>query len=138
MRFISEDHAQNFQNMILKDQIHPKDLERFALFYIIGGNEDLFSKRHNLYDFKEHSIKPECLTDGAVDLCSSSKALVRLAFNLYNGYEDEYTSPRDLLGNLDSKNHLVALHAMDLRFGRGLAQERDIEVGEEYEVELDF
>jgi hypothetical protein len=64
--------------------------------------------------------------------------LVRLAFNLYNGYEDEYTLPRDLLGNLDSKNHFVALHAMDLRFGRALAQERDIEEGEEYEVEFDF
>jgi hypothetical protein len=45
MYFLNEDHAYNFQNMILKDRTHPNDLERMSIFYIIGGNEDLFVKR---------------------------------------------------------------------------------------------
>ncbi|WP_371682604.1 DUF6075 family protein [Fusibacter sp. A1] len=37
MYFMNEDHAYNFQNMILQDKTHVNDRERFALFYILGG-----------------------------------------------------------------------------------------------------
>lgn len=113
MYFLNEDHAYNFQNMILKDRTHPSDLERMSLFYIIGGNEDLFTKFRQIYDFKNHEINLEILTNGQVDLCSSSKALVRLAYNLFNGYEDEHTTPKDLFCNLDRKNYLVAKGGID-------------------------
>jgi len=71
-----------------------------SLFYIIGGTEDLFSTFRHIYDFKNHEIKSEILINGQVDLCSSSKALVRLAYNLFSGYEDEYTTSRDLFYRL--------------------------------------
>jgi hypothetical protein len=35
MYFLNEDHAYNFQNMILKDRTHPSDVERMSFFYII-------------------------------------------------------------------------------------------------------
>ena len=122
MYFLNEDHAYNFQNMLLQDKTHPSDKERQALFYIIGGNEDLFLKRKHLYNFKDHEINPEVFTNGEVDLCSSSKALVRLGYNLYNGYEDELTSPYDLFRILDEKNFMVAKGAIDLRFSCGLLE----------------
>ncbi|MFT9495046.1 DUF6075 family protein [Anaerosolibacter sp.] len=125
MYFLNQDHAFNFHNMILKDQSHISDRERFALFYIIGGNEDLFQKRSHLYDFKNHEINPDVLTNGEVDLCSSSKALVRLAYNLYNGFEDNLTTPYDLFRSLDTANFLVAKGAIELRFGMDIEKQMD-------------
>ena len=119
MYFLNEDHAYNFQNMLLQDKTHPGDSERQALFYIIGSNEDLFLKRKHLYNFKDHEINPEVFTNGEVDLCSSSKAMVRLGYNLYNGYEDELTSPYDLFRILDEKNFMVAKGAIDIKFSCG-------------------
>ncbi|WP_430885107.1 DUF6075 family protein [Fusibacter sp. JL216-2] len=136
MYFLNKDHAYNFQNMILKDRTHPSDLERMSLFYIIGGNEDLFIKRQHIYDFKNHEINPEVLVSGEVDLCSSSKALVRLAYNLFNGYEDEYTTPRDLFYNLDRKNFLVAKGGIDMRFNADTEKEIVGELEEEMEIEF--
>ncbi len=136
MYFLNEDHAHNFQNMILKDQTHPSDLERMSLFYIIGGNEDLFMKRQNIYDFTNHEINPEVLSTGQVDLCSSSKALVRLAYNLFNGYEDKYTTPRDLFYNLDRKNFLVAKGGIDMRFNGDIEKQISRELDEEMEIEF--
>lgn len=136
MYFLNKDHAYNFQNMILQDKTHPRDAERMTLFYIIGGNEDLFTKRKHIYDFKNHEINPEVLNNGEVDLCSSSKALVRLAYNLFNGYEDRYTTPRDLFYNLDRKNFLVAKGGMDMRFNLDIEKEISEELEEEMEIEF--
>ena len=136
MYFLNEDHAYNFQNMLLQDKTHPGDKERQVLFYIIGGNEDLFLKRKHLYDFKDRGINPEVLTNGVVDLCSSSKALVRLAYNLYNGFEDDLTSPYDLFRNLDAKNYFVAKSAIDMRFGKDTEKQISGELEEEMEIEF--
>lgn len=136
MYFLNKDHAYNFQNMILKDRTHPSDLERMSLFYIIGGNEDLFTKRQHVYDFKNHEINPEVFVSSEVDLCSSSKALVRLAYNLFNGYEDECTTPRDLFYNLDRKNFLVAKGGIDMRFNADIEKEIAKELEEEMEIEF--
>jgi len=136
MYFLNEDHAYNFQNMILKDRTHPSDLERMSLFYIIGGNEDLFIKRQHIYDFKNHEINPEVLSSGEVDFCSSSKALVRLAYNLFNGYEDDYTTPRDLFYSLDRKNFLVAKGGIDMRFNSDIEKQISGELNEEMGVEF--
>ena len=118
MRFLNYKHASNFQELVQEDNTHPKDCERNSLFYILAGNEDLFKKRYSIYDFKDNSIKLECLTDGSVDFSTSSKALVRLAFNLYNNYEDKYTSPLDIFYSLDSNNYNLAMQSMNVRFGR--------------------
>jgi len=136
MNFLNEDHAYNFQNMILQDKTHFGDKERLALFYIIGGNEDLFTKRKYIYDFKNHEINPDVLTSGAVDLCSSSRSLVRLSYNLFNGYEDEYTTPRDLFSNLDQKNYRIAKGGIDMRFNVNFEKEIAGESDEDMEIEF--
>ena len=40
--------------------------------------------------FQNHQIEPDCLQDGIVDFCSSSRALIRLGYNLYNGYHPNF------------------------------------------------
>ncbi len=136
MQFLNKEHAVNFNELIQKDNTYPRDTERYSLFYIIAGNEDLFRKRKFLYDFESNGIKANCIDDGTVDLSSSAKALVRLAFNLFNSYEDKYTTPIDIFYSLDDKNYNLAMNSIAIRFGRGIESEKicDMEKDEEFEV----
>lgn len=104
-----------FNQLLERDRTHEKDVERKALFYIIAGNSDLYSKVNFIYDFEDKSINPECLESGEVDFCSSSRKLVKLAFNLYNSY------PADVIDTfyvLDDSNFELALNAIKIRFNR--------------------
>ena len=108
-------HRLRYNKLAAITGLRDYDCERMALFYIISGNKDLYVKKKAIYDFFDNSIMPECLTTGNVDFCSSSKALIRLGFNLYNGYTDSETSPLFLLCGLDSKNLFIAYQAILLR-----------------------
>ncbi len=138
MRFLDEQHELSYNQMIQRDNTYPTDNERRAMFYILSGNEDLMSKVNHIYDFQEHSIRPNCLDSKWVDLSLSSKSLVRLAFNLYNNYTDDYTSPLNLLYHLDDRNYNLALNSIDIRFGVvEVVKEQDIEeIEEDDELEL--
>jgi len=114
MKFQSKQHEERFLDLVVRDGTYESDRERLALFYIIVGNEDLFKKWGTIYDFEEHMIKL-CLEDGQVDFCSSSRALIKLGFNLYNGYQCQGNSPLDLFCSLDEKNMELAMNAIKLR-----------------------
>ncbi|OSA94615.1 UNVERIFIED_ORG: hypothetical protein B2H93_08135 [Clostridium botulinum] len=137
MQFLSKKHAVNFNELIHKDNTHPRDTERYSLFYIIAGNEDLFRKRNFLYDFENKCIKFNCIDGGTVDFSSSAKALARLAFNLYNSYEDKYTTPIDIFYSLDDKNYNLAMNSIAIRFGRGIESERICDMEQENDEELE-
>lgn len=137
MRFLDKGHAVNFNELIQKDNTNPRDTERYALFYIIAGSEDLFRKRNFIYDFESNGIKTNCLDHGSVDLSTSAKALVRLAFNLYNSYEDKYTTPVDIFYSLDNDNYNLAMNSINIRFGRGIESERNCNMEQENDEELE-
>ena len=121
--FVSSVHKERFINMIIEDDMSLRDSERASLFYIITGNDDLYSKRRFIYDFKEHCIHT-CLNDNEadVDFSSSMRSLVKLGFNLYNGWSDKYTTPIYLLGSLDTNNLFLAGNAIMIRFNTNLLQ----------------
>lgn len=114
--FIDHLHRSRYQKLALVTGVHDQDHERTTLFYILSGNEDLYLKKKAIYDFFDNTIIPECLTTDKVDFCSSSKALIRLGFNLYNGYYDFCTNPLHLLYGLDTRNLFIAYQAILLRF----------------------
>lgn len=58
-------------------------------------------------------IRPEGFED--VDLTNSTRAMVGLAFNLYNNYP--CGTVVDLFANLDERNRQLAVEAIKLRFG---------------------
>jgi len=118
MNFLNSTHKSNYINLIRQSKIHKDDLERKSLFYILSGNSDLLKKKNYIYDFSENCIDTDSLISDKVDFCSSSKSLIRLGFNLYNGYIDEYTSPLYLLYRLDSQNYIIASNAINLRFNK--------------------
>ena len=86
-----------------------------ALF-LIFSNDDLFGKVTHLYDFNEHSIKPESLENGEVDLSSSSRKLVMAAFNLYNGHYKADLC--DTFAGLDDENFDLMIQAIKIRFNK--------------------
>lgn len=134
MKGVGNMNASRFIELLEREGAHKDDLERKALFYILSGNDDLYSKVNHIYDFDEHLIKPECLgvTEEMIangyehndskepDFCSSSRALVKLAFNLYNG------SPADVLSVfcvLEQENFDLAMDAIRIRLNKGLMVE---------------
>lgn len=134
MQFLNNQHKKKFIELIKADETYHKDVERKSLFYIISGNDDLHQKRSYIYDFNNNWINIECLDSERVDFSTSSKALIRLGFNLYNGYSDEHTSPRELLYSLDSENYYLALTSCDIRFDE--IAENEIVNEDENELEM--
>ena len=113
--FLSRKHMEHYLDLIMEDHMHTGDVERASLFYIISDNDDLYRKRRFIYDPEDHGIKG-CLDNTEVDFSSGMKALVRLGFNLYNGWSDVYTTPVGLLGCLDDNSRKLAKNAMQIRF----------------------
>ena len=106
---------ENYRKLLIKDKTSDADVERKALF-LIFSNDDLFRKVTHLYDFKEHSIKPESLENGEVDLSSSSRKLVLAAFNLYNGHYKADLC--DTFAGLDDENFDLMIQAIKIRFNK--------------------
>ena len=127
MHFLNEQHKKKFWQICSEDKgFDKRDLERSVLFYIMAGNDELFSHRKSIYDFQDRSItieldeKKNWYIPGEAWHTSGTIALIRLAYNLFNGFKDERTNPRDLLSNLDEDNFKLAINAISIRFGRDL------------------
>lgn len=117
MKYLSDEHEKRFKKMVTEDNTSIYDIERQSLFYILSGNTDLYNKKRNIYDYNNHCII-KCIDqkENVVDLTSGSKALVKLGFNLYNGYNQSNTSVWDIFVSLDMENSILALNAIKLRF----------------------
>jgi len=112
MRYlITELHKQRFFELLKLDETSEKDVERRSLFYILSGNDELYGLTNEMYDFNDHSIEPDILD---TSICSSSKALIKLAFNLYNG--DFNPEIMATFCGLDSDNFELAIRAIRMRF----------------------
>ena len=119
--FIDNIHKSRYLELLGIAGVSEYNLERQSLFYIISGNKDLYSKKNAIYDFYENAILSDCIISEKVDFCSSSKALIRLAYNLYNGYTDIHTNPLDLLCWLDTENFFLAYQAILIRLQNSIS-----------------
>lgn len=102
-----------YADLLARDKTRPNDVERKAMFWIIASNEGLYCRANTFYDFTEHSKKP----DGTGILSSGEKALMDLAFNLFNGYENS-ADVLDVFSQLDEDGFNAAVHAIRIRFGK--------------------
>ncbi len=129
MKYLNQKHQKRFEELISRSKTHPEDYERKSLLYIIAGNQDLYQKQDHIYDFVENWINPECLDSENVDFSTSSKALIRLGFNLYNNYADKYTTPADIFCSLDTRNYNLAMKAVNIKFGMTTVEEYEFDGG---------
>lgn len=116
-RFLSIQHQERFNELLLKECVGKNDLERYAMFFIISGNDDLYKKAKYIYDFNKSCIFPDVFVNSKVDFCSSSKNLIKLAFNLYNNYDSDQTVI-DTFCYLDDSNFSLAIEAIKIRFNK--------------------
>ena len=84
------------------------------------------------------TLTPDCLNSENVDFSTSSKALIRLGFNLYNSYSDNSMSPVDILYSLDGNNYNLAMNGMAIRFGMSMVVEEEHQPKEVEEDEWDI
>ena len=105
--------TERVEQLIEKDKMHRKDTERESLFFLIAGNDELWKLQDQIYDFEDHSIKPEVLESG---ICTSSKTLIRVGFNLYNSYPTE--SILDCFYALDDDNFELVIQAIRIRLNK--------------------
>lgn len=83
-----------------------------ALFYTLGMNLEVRNNIERVFDFREDAIKPECLEAGWQT--SGSERVVRMAFNLWNGWNgDGLATPYDLY---DCEYAPYMLEAVKLRY----------------------
>ena len=88
--FLDPNHHLRFSILVDRDRTKENDIERRAMFYLFAGVSELYDKVNHLYDFDRQWILPEVLEDeSTVDLTSSMRTLVKLAYNLYNGYPSD-------------------------------------------------
>lgn len=105
--------TEKVDQLMIKDKTRSTDIERESLFFIIAGSEELWNLQNQIYDFEDHSIKPEVLESG---ICSSSKTLIKIGFNLYNNYPTD--SVLDSFEGLDQYNFELVMHAIRLRLNQ--------------------
>jgi hypothetical protein len=117
MIFLNNLHEYHYRQLLKLSNLHPCDREKKSLFYVLSGNSDLFTKKNYFYDFNKNYLIFTTFEKSNLDLCSSSKALLRLALNLFNGYCDELTNPLNLFFSLGNQNYNLAVNAILIRFG---------------------
>lgn len=119
--FANDVHKERFNQLVQKAKINQGDVERKALFFILSGNNDLFSQVNKIYDFEENWIyETEENEDGdryipGVLTSSGTKKLLNLGLQLYNSGLNKQ-SVMDTFSGLDSNNFKLAINAIQIRF----------------------
>jgi hypothetical protein len=106
----------NFYTLASLTNLNTCNTELKSLLYLISGNNDLFAKKDYIYNFYDNHLSFKGFNYINTDFCYSSKALIRLAINLFNGFSDKYTDPFNLLAYLDTNNYMLAINSINIRF----------------------
>jgi len=112
--------------MKAKELCREWDTYHQALFYALGICEDCRTHLHDVFCFdrQDYGIKPDTVFNKAWQT-SGSLECIRLGYNLFNGYEDDYTSPYMLFSGSYAP---YLLEAIKLRYP-------DAFKGERYQIE---
>ena len=122
INFKDAGHKEFFLSM--KELCREWDSYHMALFYALGICEDCRTHIKDIFDFskKNYGIKPDTVFNKAWQT-SGSLECIRLGYNLFNGYEDDYTSPYMLFS---SSYACYMLEAIKLRYPDTFKVERYI------------
>lgn len=85
IRFASKEHKE-FYIMMLQKSGNSDSFHR-AFFYCVGISDTARRNVNQVFDFRNDRIKPDGLHEGWQT--SGTMRLIRLAFNLWNGYTEQ-------------------------------------------------
>lgn len=115
MYFVDQEHKAKFFKLINGNHVLEQNVQIVSLFYILSANSELYSKVHNIYNSKEHTIVSNSLDK--LSLSSSSRSLLQLGFKLFDGSCREYKDVSNLFSKLDKKNFEVCMYAVRISLG---------------------
>jgi hypothetical protein len=104
MQFLSLDHEERYKKFTLDMKIPKGDTERLALLYCLTASSQICQTIEKVYNPNLGEIilykKDDPYDDEAYTICpdysTPDKAIIRLAYNLYNGFADTRTTPHKL------------------------------------------
>jgi len=103
-----------YVQLLIKSDIERSDSERKAFLYILSSSESLYNKLNLVYNLSKNQViffNQKLKGEFTV----SERLLLRLAYNLFNGYADEYTTPRETF-HFDDDIRFIAFNAILTRF----------------------
>ena len=121
IKFINDEHKERFNKCIEQDGTYEYDFERKSLFYILTGNDDLYIRIENIYNFNDRSINFEVILNKSHELSSAARKMLSLGLNLYNNFKyrdfdlSDY-STLELFSGLDKDNFELCIRALRIRF----------------------
>ena len=83
LKFYDKYHEEFYKRIIEENNLQ-NDCYRKSLFYLLGLTEDTRNHCNEIYNFKETAIEPTVINEPWQT--GGSLKIIRLAFNLYNGY----------------------------------------------------
>lgn len=110
------DHEDRLNQLLELDGTRASDIKRKALFFIISGDDELYRHVDLIYDFKARDTKQEFLRFKDSDISFSSRKLLKVALNLYNGYPIDIS---DAFSKMEKWKMDLAFDAIKIRFNRG-------------------
>ena len=114
INYLNAKHEERYNALLIATR-YPHDTERTAMFYIIAGNAELYSYVESIYDFTKDELKIASDFGKLNAICTSSKALLKLAIQLYNSLNNTQ-SVYDTFVYLDTENMRLASEAIRIRF----------------------
>lgn len=119
MEFLNDNHKERFEKLMLKGNISKTDKERYIGMYVISGDEYLFDKIEDLYNFDDRCYIVDFVEDKLKfkrDLSTSEKAIMTFAFDIFTG--ENNIGINDLFSVLDIQNRQLILNAIKYRYIR--------------------
>lgn len=115
--FVDEEHYNKTKEMIkkaeLKKEDYPKNACELSLFYILGSLDKFRRNPEIYYNFENGTINQKVFNE--IPLSDTEEDLLRLAFHLFNSFNDFELVPG--LKNLNRVRLYIALTAIKIRFG---------------------
>ncbi|WP_113674317.1 DUF6075 family protein [Vallitalea guaymasensis] len=105
-------HMRRFIQLVERDGTELLDTKRKSLFYIVAGNDDLYNKLYQIYDFDKRVMRKECVNSNQLYDETSIK-LLTLAYVLIKENDDSLIN---LFHGLDDFNFELALSAIKIRY----------------------
>lgn len=109
IQFCSKEHQEFFRRSMV--QCKTQDAYHQALFYTMGIAPDTRSHVSSWFDFTNDAIRPDALEKGWQT--GGTTRLTRLAFNLWNGFDDGRSNPYDMF---DCSYALYMLEGIKMRY----------------------
>ena len=114
LKMISKETEERYKKILKEMNIESEEKlnkSKVAALYVISSKEYLWSNRKKIFNFKDQDIK-EDVFDSIKG--GGNRALIVLAFNLFNNYKDRETDVLNVVKNVNRQDRDIVLNAINI------------------------